>query len=928
MRNKRILSGLLAFFAFTALGISAQQTEKLPPINVKEYTLKNGLRVILHQDRSTPIVAVNVWYHVGSKNETPGRSGFAHLFEHLMFQGSKNYDSDYLKVVDELGASNLNGSTNADRTNYYEVLPSNQLEAALFLEADRMGNLLEAMTQEKLDNQRDVVKNERRQNYDNQPYGTASEKIAALMYPSTHPYSWTTIGSLGDLTAASQADVKAFFRQFYLPNNASLVIAGDFDERKTRAWVEKYFGKIKRGPQVMRPNATKPALQGVVRKEYEDSIQLPRVYLVWHTVPLGDKDEAPLDVLASVLSNGRGSRLQSKLVFDKQLSQDVNAGHPTREIGGVFQITSTARPGKTLAEVEEEINIEIERIKKEPPTPDEIARAISRIEAQTIYGLQTVNGKADEINSNVTFFKKPDVFQAQLDRIRRVTPSEVQRVANTYLNANHLVMNFVPRKERAASQRATAENTSTTRPGQKRGPEKDFTKNLPKPGPNPAFTLPAIEKQKLANGLEVWLVQNHELPIVSTNLVFRSGGSADPAGKPGIASITSSLLNTGTKTRSAVEISNQLADIGATLNPGAGWDSSTVSLQTLTKNLDKALDIYSDVIVNPAFPDREFDNYKRRALVGFQQRRDNANATAGVVYNTLLYGREHPYGNPLGGTEASVKAIGRSDIENFHRTFYRPNNAVLIVAGDVTMESIRPKLERAFADWKPAQVPATNIPAAKAFDRPGVYIVDKPGAAQSVINIGHVGVARDNPDFYAIQVMNSILGGGGSARLFMNLREDKGYTYGAYSNFSFRRGAGPFTASAGVQTGVTKESVIEFMKELNGIRGAIPVSEREFDINKESIIRSFPASFETNGQITGQLASIVTYGLRDTYFNDFTRNISAVTMDDLNRVANKYITPDKMAIVVVGDRAVIEPGLKELGYPITLLDAEGNPVAQ
>jgi zinc protease len=390
---------------------TAQQADKLPPIKYEEFRLKNGLRVILHQDKSTPIVGVNVWYHVGSKNETAGRTGFAHLFEHLMFQGSKNYNSDYLKVVDELGASTLNGSTNADRTNYYQVVPSNQLEATLFLEADRMGNLLEAMTQEKLDNQRDVVKNERRQNYDNQPYGTASEKIAALMYPQDHPYSWTTIGSLGDLTAASQDDVKAFFRQFYVPNNASLVIAGDFDPKQAKSWVEKYFGPIKRGADVKRPNPAMPKIDGVIRKEYEDTVQLPRTYLVWHTVPLGHKDEAALDILSSILSNGRGSRLQSKLVYDKQLVQDVFAGHPTREIGGAFQITATARPNKTLNEVEQEINIEIERIKKEAPTADEVSRALNRLESQAIFGLQTVAGKADQINSNATFFNKPDNFK-------------------------------------------------------------------------------------------------------------------------------------------------------------------------------------------------------------------------------------------------------------------------------------------------------------------------------------------------------------------------------------------------------------------------------------------------------------------------------------------------------------------------------------
>ena len=927
---KRIFVLFLLFtFAMSTNAVNAQNSDRLPPIKYTEYKLKNGLRVIMHQDKSTPIVAVNVWYHVGSKNETAGRTGFAHLFEHMMFQGSKNYDSDYLKVVDELGASTLNGSTNADRTNYYEVVPSNQLETALFLESDRMGNLLEAMTQEKLDNQRDVVKNERRQNYDNQPYGTAGEKIAEIMYPQSHPYSWTTIGSLGDLTAASQDDVKAFFRQFYVPNNASLVIAGDFDPKTAKKWVEKYFGPIKKGDAITRPNPAMPKLDGVIHKEYEDSVQLPRTYLVWHTVPLGHKDEAALDILSSILSNGRGSRLQSSLVYDKQIVQDVNAGHPTREIGGAFQITATARPNKTLSEVEQEINIEIERIKREPPTADEVSRALNRLESQAIFGLQTVNGKADQINSNATFYNKPDNFQAELDEFRKVTPADVQRVANTYLIANHLVMNFVPRKTKIASQTSSAANTPTTKAGQKRETKQDYSKNLPKPGPDPKFTLPAIEKQKLSNGLEVWLVRQAELPIVSMNMVFKSGGTADPNGKAGLASFTSSLLNSGTRTRSAIDISNQLADIGAGLNAGSGWDSANVSMQTLTKNLDKALDIYSDVIVNANFPEKEFDTFRNRALIGLRQRKDNANAIASVAYSSLLYGRNHPYGNSPGGDEASVKSFKQSEIENFYRTYYRPNNAVLIVSGDTTMNALKPKLETAFANWKTANVPAVNLPEIKAFDRPGIYLIDKPGAAQSVIMIGQVGVPRDNPDYYALQVMNSILGGGGSARLFMNLREDKGYTYGAYSNFAFRRGAGPFTASAGVQTAVTKESVVEFIKELNGIRGAIPISPEEFNINKESLIRSFPGGFETNGQIAGQLSNLVTFGLPDTFYNEFTRNINAVSLQDVNRVANKYLTPDKMAILVVGDKTVIEPKLREIdaiGQTIYLLDSEGNPI--
>ncbi len=927
MRMQKVFTGLLVLVFLMSTSVFAQSSDKLPAINYKEYRLRNGLRVIMHEDHSTPIVAVNVWYHVGSKNEVAGKTGFAHLFEHLMFQGSKNYNSDYLKVVDELGASTLNGSTNGDRTNYYEVVPSNVLETALFLEADRMGNLLEAMTQEKLDNQRDVVKNERRQNYDNQPYGTASEKIADLIYPKNHPYNWTTIGSLDDLTAASMEDVKGFFRQYYAPNNATLVIAGDFNPKQTEAWVQKYFGPIKKGAAISRPNPPVPKINGVIRREFEDSVQLPRLYLTWLTVPLGNKDEAALDILSSILSNGRGSRLQSKLVYDKQIAQDIFASHPTREISGAFQITATARPQKTLNEIEQEINIEIERIKKEPPTVDEVSRAISRLESQAIFGLQTVNGKADQMNRNATFFNKPDNFQKELDEYRKVTPADVQRVANVYLNANHLVMNFVPRKEKTASQMNAAANTSTSKAGQKKATT-DYSRNLPKAKAESKFVLPSIEKQTLSNGLEVWLVRRAELPIVSMNMIFKSGGTVDPSGKSGVASFTSGLLNSGTKTRSAIDVSNQLADIGATLGLGSSWDSANVSMQTLTKNLDKALDIYSDVLVNPTFPDKEFDNLRRRTLISLQQRRDNANAVAGNAYNALLYGRNHPYGNSLGGDKASVESIKQSDVEKFYQTFYRPNNGVLVVVGDTNMSVLKPKLEKAFANWKSSDVPSATFPEIAAFSRPGIYLIDKPNAAQSVIMIGQVGVPRDNPDYYALQVMNSILGGGGSARLFMNLREDKGYTYGAYSNFAFRRGAGPFTASAGVQTAYTKESVVEFIKELNGIRGEIPISQSEYEINKQSLIRSLPGGFETNGQIANQFSALITYGLPDSYFSEYARNISAVTLADVDRVADKYITPDKMAILIVGDKTTIEPGLKELGYPIALLDTEGNPITQ
>ncbi|MBE7517518.1 MAG: insulinase family protein [Chloracidobacterium sp.] len=921
----RLSTIFIAAAIITAM-VSAAMSQTLPPINVKEYKLKNGLTVVFHQDRSAPLVAVNLWYHVGSKNEEPGKTGFAHLFEHMMFQGSKNYNDGYLGAMEDVGAQ-VNGTTNEDRTYYYEVVPANFLQRALFLEADRMGNLLDAMSQEKLDNQRDVVKNERRQRIDNQPYGTSFEKIGEIMYPNGHPYHWSVIGSMADLSAASMEDVEAFFRRYYAPNNAVLVLSGSFDEKQAKTWIEQYFGPIKRGAAITRPSAAQPKLNGEIRKTVEDNVPLPRVMYVWHGVPQFSADEPALDVLSSILSQGRGSRLQSSLVYGKELVQSIFASNDSSELAGLFEISATAKPGKSLDDIEKEVDKQISEIKAAPPTAEEMERALNGIEAQRIYGLQTVLGKGSRIADYAGFLGRPNNFQQDLDRYRKVTAADVQRVAKAYLNADRLVLAYVPRKGEAPKINAAENKPTSTKEKEKDAQKLAAQKaNLPKGGPDPSFTLPAIEKQKLSNGLNVWLVRKGTLPIISMNLVMKTGGLLDPAGKAGVASFTANMLNQGTKTHSAEEIANQLQAIGASVNAGSSWDSTNVSMQTLTKNLDKALGIYADVVLDPTFPASEFEATRRRALVGLMQRRSMPTAVANAVFDKVLYGKQ-PYGRQLTGDEASVKAITRDDLEKFYHSNYGPEGSTLIVAGDVDAKTLMPKLENAFGSWKGASSSAANEPAETMVAKPGIYLVDKPGAAQSSVMIGEVGVSRSNPDYYALQVMNSILGGGGSARLFMNLREDKGYTYGAYSRFQFRREAGPFAASAEIQTGSTKEAVVEFMKELNGIRGSIPVTAEELDNNKQSLIRRFPGGFETLGQLSGQLANLYIYGLADTYFNDYIRNIGAVSAADVDRVAKKYLQPDKMAIVIVGDTKVIEPKLKELGYPITHLNADGDPVA-
>ncbi|MDT7809381.1 MAG: zinc protease [Acidobacteriota bacterium] len=1012
--------------AQTAATAKASGAPVLPPIKYTQFFLPNGLRVIFHEDHSTPIVGVNIWYHVGSKNETPGRTGFAHLFEHMMFQGFKGYDLDYLPLVQEIGGA-VNGSTTQDRTNYWELVPSNFLEDALFMEAGRMGGLLEAMTQTKLDNQRDVVKNEKRQRIDNQPYGQTTYKITETMYPEGHPYHWSVIGSMEDLSAASLDDVKSFFRRYYVPNNASLVISGDFNPADARKMVEKYFGPIPKGTDITRPQPAQPQLDHEIREQIDDHVQFPRLYITWHSVPQFSKDEAALDLLSNILGGGKSSRLYKALQYDNQIAQQVALFNNTSEIAGLMQLVATPRPGHTLEEIERIVGDEIEKIKAAPPSPEEMERVYNAREAGFIYGLQTVGsfgGKDDQLNNYATFLGNPGYFEQDLARYRAVTAADVQRVARQYLTDKRYVLSVVPRasgptnaagpapasprdaiatpsQQTAGTQAAGAANAaaqttpsgtasgtqqgaaqtmpsgaqtitrteakatqpagaappqsaSPATPGQGRGngtgvgpgrgngraaaaqkpdakPKTDLSL-LPQAKSDPKLVLPAVQRRKLSNGLDVLVVEHHELPVVSMNLVMKMGAAGDPAGKAGLASLAADMLDEGTATRSSLQISDQLSRIGSSLQIGAGWDSTTASMRTLTRHLDNALDIYADVISNPSFPDKELQRLRQQRLAGLRQQRDNPDAIAGLVFQTVLYGRTHPYGHPLSGDEASLQSLNIEDVRGFYESYFRPNNSALIIVGDVKPDQVVAKLEKAFAGWKSSHVPAVDVSAAPVQrDHSAIYLVDRPGSVQSVIQIGQVGAPRSSPDYFPLFVMNRILGGASGARINLNLREDKGYTYGASSAFSFRRGAGPFTAQAPVQGFSTKESVFEFMKELRGIRGEIPVTQTELSAAKQSIVRGFPRGFETPDQIANQLELIVTYDLPDTYFNSYIEHVQAVSLEDVNRVANRYIQPDHMAVVIVGDRSKIEQGLRSLdniGDRINVVDTEGRPATQ
>jgi zinc protease len=905
----------------------ARAAVPLPAVPFEKYTLPNGLQVILHEDHATPIVAVNVWYDVGSKNERPGRTGFAHLFEHMMFQGSK-HQAEYFAPLQEAGGK-LNGSTSQDRTNYWETVPANYLELALWMESDRMGFLLPAMTQEKLDKQRDVVRNERRQSYENRPYGLAFETILAAAYPPEHPYSWPTIGSMADLAKASREDVSDFFRRYYHPGNASLCIAGDFNPAEAKRLVAKYFGPIPAGPKVEKLAAQPVKLTDEKRIAMTDRVGLPRLYMVWPTVANFAAAEPELEVLADVLATGKTSRLEKVLVREKQIAQDVAVSQHSQALAGAMMIVATARPGHTLAELEAAILAEVGRLQAEPPSADEVRRAISRFESHFIRSLEPVGGfggRADRLNYYNVNRGDPAYLTKDVERYLEVTPAGVQRVAKQYLGAGRVVLTVTPGAETkiapdpripAAEERdkLAKKFTEPPLPPAAEVPEDADRKKLPAPGPAPNVALRPFQRAKLSNGMKVLVVEKHDLPTINMSLVWRGGMSSDPADKLGLVQLMTDVWPEGTQRRTAAQIADELAGVGASISIGAGWDVSTARMFSLKRHLPTALEISADVLRNPAFPEPELARERGTAISRLMQVRQEPMALAQLAVAATLYGPSHPYGQPFCGTEATLRSISRADLVACYQRLVRPEQATLIVVGDTTLAELTPQLEKAFAGWKAsgADGAAEKLAEPLAAKPTRIVLVDKPGAAQSVISVCQIGAARNSPDYYALTVMNTIFGGQFSSRLNLNLREAKGFTYGARTAFDWRiRQPGPFLASASVQTAVTAPALVEFLKEFDGMVGARPIEAKELEFSRDYLTRGYPADLETPSQIVRQLETLVEYDLPDDYINTYIPRIAAVTAADVLGMAKAYLHPDRLAIVIVGDRTKIEANLRKL----------------
>ncbi|HEY7403922.1 MAG TPA: pitrilysin family protein [Candidatus Angelobacter sp.] len=890
----------------------------IPDIKYTKFVLKNGLTVLVHEDHKAPIIAVNTWYHVGSKNEKVGKTGFAHLFEHLMFSGSENFNHTYLQAMESIGATNLNGTTNNDRTNYFENVAPSMLDYTLFAESDRMGHLLPVLDQKKLDLQRGVVQNEKRQG-ENQPYGVTEELIVKNTYPVGHPYSWTVIGEMSDLDAASMTDVQDWFKTYYGPNNTTVVIAGDITPEEARQKMEKYYGEIPPGPPIAKQEAWVAKRTGVHRGWVQDRVPQARLYRIWNVPQFGSPEEAQLDLVAQILGGGKTSRLYKRLVYKDQVATSATAGDDNNEIGGQFDFTITAKPDQdpeksaaNFKKAEKDAEEELQNFLKNGPTEAELQLAKTTIfgnYARIVERIGGFGGKSDVLARCQTFTGNPECYKVYLQHIQAATVASVRKAANDWISDGEYDLEVQPY------------------PSELKAEGKLDRSKEPATGSAASLKLPPMQKATLSNGLKVVLAERHTAPIVNFTLMVDSGYAADPANAPGTASFAQRMLEEGTPTRDSLKIGEEFEALSANFGAGANLDWATVNLNTLKQTMDKSLDIYADLILHPAYPQKEFARLQSDRIAAIKREKVQPQTMGLRVIPQLLYGKGHPYAVPFTGTgnEASIGKMTREDLLKWHNTWFKPNNATLLVVGDTTLAEITPKLEKIFASWKSGDVPKKNVAPVQMTQKPEVYLIDRPGSGQSIIFGGLLAPPRNDPDAIPIQLVNQVFGGTFSSRINMNLREDKHYSYGSFAAMPAARGQRPYFSVAPVQTDKTKESLVELVKEYNDITGGKPITGPELKHEQSNATLALPGQFETVQQLAGAYSQILQYGLPEDYFNTFTQKATSVTPDSANAIAKKLIQPQHVVWVVVGDMSKVEHGIEELNLgEIHKIDADGN----
>ena len=897
-------------------------------IPYKKYKLDNGLTVIVHEDHSDPLVHVDVTYHVGSAREELGKSGFAHFFEHMMFQGSENVaDEEHFKIISEAGGT-LNGTTNSDRTNYFETVPVNQLEKMLWLESDRMGFLLDAVTQEKFEVQRETVKNERGQRVDNRPYGRLGERMAQAMYPDGHPYSWPVIGFMDDLNRVNVNDLKAFFLKWYGPNNATLTIGGDINANEILPLVTKYFAPIPKGPEIPKVEKKAVTLNADRYISMEDKVHLPLLAMSFPTTYARSEDEAPLDILAEILGGGNNSLLYKNLV-KTQLAVQASANHPCQELSCSISIYALPNPtsGKTLADMEKIVRDSFTEFEKRGVTQDDLDKVKAKIESGAIFGLQSVSGKVSQLAASETFTGNPNSTKAEIARYNSVTKADVMRVFNQYIKGKpSVIMSVVPEGQ---TQLIAAPDNFTPKKHDFGGPSTTSADDLvarravdtfdrsvqPVAGANPAVDVPALWQTKTDNGIKILGTQSSETPTTAVFIKIPGGFYNEQTSKVGLSSMTASLMSESTQNYTTEEMSNALEKLGSQVSIYADKTHTNVYVSTLTKNLDATLKLVEEKLFRPAFNADDFERNKKQIIQNIQHSMKDAGYLASNTYSKLLYG-DNIAALPSSGTLNSIEAITLDDVETFYKANFKPQGAQVIIVSDLSEADVEPKVKSALANWQ-GKGQSFDVD----FTEPNVqtnviYLVDKPGAPQSQIRIGKRDMVEDiTGEFFKANLMNFALGGTFNSRINLNLREDKGYTYGARSRFWGDKTSGGFTASAAVRADSTAASITEFTNELNNY-AQNGVTDEELMFMRKAINQKDALKYETPNAKLGFLAQILEFDLEPNFVKERNKIVSTISKEEINALAKKHLNAKDMIYLVVGDAKTLRPELEKLGMKV------------
>ncbi len=894
--------------------------EAAPEIDIpfESFTLDNGLRVVVHEDRKTPTVAVSVWYNVGSKDEEPGKTGFAHLFEHLMFNGSENYNDEYFGPFEKAGATGMNGTTWFDRTNYFQTVPTPALDMALWMESDRMTHFEGAITEERLDEQRGVVQNEKRQG-DTQPYGLAEYRVLEGLFPEGHPYRWSTIGSMADLDAASLEDVKSWFKKYYGATNTVVVLAGDIDAATAKPLMEKYFGDAPTGEPLSQLKDWVPAHTGIRKEVMYDRVPQARLDRYWAVPGRLSQDSAVLSLAAQILGSGKTSRLYKELVFERELATNISVYNEEHNLASIFTINVTLAPKSDKA-ARAEANAVIDEIMAEflenGPTQAELDANKTKLNALYIRGVEEIGGfygKAAVLAEGELYAGDPSFWKTQLGWVNAATPQLVRNSAQQWLSDGAFHLDILPFGEPESAAQGADRSA------------------LPDIGPVPQLNFPDIQTAQLSNGLKLVLAQRDAIPVINMALEFDAGYAADAGRKLGVSSFAMSMLDDGTTSLDELELSGQLDSLGATLSSSASLDSSTVQMSALKDKFDSSLTIFADIVKNPAFDADGLERLRNRWLAFIEREKAQPVQLALRLLPPALYGSGHAYGIPFtgSGTAQSTQSLTREDLLAYHQNFIRPDNATLFVVGDIDLETAIDKFENALGDWA---VPETDIPVKNiaAVDLPAqnrVIIVDKPDAPQSLILGGHVVAPTGSDETLAIQTMNEALGGAFTARVNMNLREDKGWAYGAFTFTRDAKGQRPWFVYAPVQTDKTKESLQELYKEINAYLTTRPITQDELEKVVNSEVRSLPGKFETADAVLGEIVSNAKYGKPLDAATTLAQRYESLTVDSLRQTAKDTIKTGSIIWVIVGDRAQIEGPVRELGIAeLEFWDTDGNQI--